>query len=880
MSTLLSLVLIISILLAVYRDEIIQYAVKEINKKLKAPVEVEEIDLTFWSTFPNLSIDFNHVFIRDALPNSSRADTLLAADQVRLLFNPIDVWNEDYTVQQFQLKNANVYLKVNEKSQVNYDILKPSKEVGGNEHFEVKLKSIELDHVQFGYTNSLSSQAYRSRIYQAHITGNLSDKAFTMHTESNLQLQEIRNGKVPFVVNQPAQTSCDVNVNTTNNTITINNGNLSLAGLPFQFSVAIDSTNVHTEVRSKALQLDDVANKLTAKAVEDVKKFKGNGKVHFSLVVDNSLAADAFPKIDCSFGIAGGTLTEPQYGITLNGITLEGTYNTLKGRGNEILSLKNARFNSPSGPFNGHCTITQFDAPNYVGAANGTIQLAMLHALFRLPGIQEIAGNLAIQTKFNLQTELLPNNQSVVVVKEGSGSLELQQVNMQLNNDSRKFKQINGLCLVNQTEASFSNLRVQLGSSDLALSGVCSNLDQFLQDRAALQFEVTADSKNIHLDDFNNTVPTTGESAPQEGFVLPVNMKGSAVIDVAKLRMNQHDFTQLHGDLSLYERTIVLKRLAGKSAGVGVQGSLTVVEEKPEKFMVQSSLTANDIHFKPLFKEWNNFDQSVITSDNISGKAQAILDFKAPFDLQQGVIKEGIVAQIQLKVQNGALKNVQTFKDLTADLKTPQTRLILKPEEVDALSGKLNDIRFQTLENTIYIKNSQLIIPKMDILSSALDITTEGIHGFDNSIDYRFSFRLRELKMQRNESEFGEVIDDETGMKVFVRMHGTLDNPIIEWDKSGRKQQAQANRQAAMNDAKSILKQEFGLFKKDSTVKFYQPKTAPPREELIIQFGEEEQRNPVQEKEEKKQKQRKINDAIDRMKKQQEQNKQEEFTVD
>ncbi len=880
-SSVVFLVVLISVLLSIYRDDIIDYAVHEINKNLKSPVEVEEIDLTFWSTFPNLSIDFNGVFIRDALPQATKVDTLLAADQVRLMFNPIDVWNEKYNVKQFQLTNANVYLKVNDKSEINYDILKPSEEKGDNAHFNVKLERIELKNVQFGYSNSLSSQAYRSRIYRAHITGNLSDKAFVMHTESELLLQEIRNGKIPFVVKQPATTSCDVSVNTVNNEISIQNGQLSLAGLPFEFNVNMDSTNIHTEVKAKQLKLDEVANKLTAKAVEDVKAFQGKGSVHFSLVVDNGITAEAYPKMNCVFGIIGGSLKDPESGITLNGISLDGKYSTLNGQGKEILELKNARFNSPSGPFNGFCTITEFNAPKYVGAASGTIQLPMLHALFKLPHIQHIEGNVAVQAKFKLHTEMAPvTNTAFVVVDEGSGSMNFHQVHFQLVEDSRKFSSINGTCFIDKTSASFSNLGVQLGQSDLQLSGVFNDVDAFLQDRGPLQFELATDSKFIDLNDFNNTATVTTVGVPQEGFVLPLNMKGSAVIDVRKLSMNQHDFTQLHGDLNLYERSIVFKKIAGKSAGVAIQGGLTVLESKPEYFNVQSSLTANEIHFKPLFKEWNNFDQSVITSENISGKAEAVLDFKAPFDLKNGILKDQLIAQIQLKVSNGALKNVQTFKDLTADLKTPQTRLILKPDEVDALSGKLNDIRFQTLENTIYIKNSQLIIPKMEIKSSALDITTEGTHSFDNRIDYRFAFRLRDLKQKRDESEFGEIIDDGTGVKVFVRMHGTLDNPIIEWDKTGRKQIAQENRQAAMNDAKSILKQEFGLFKKDTTVKFYQPKTAPPREELIIKFGEEEQRDSQKEQEEKKQKQRKINDAIDRMKKQQQENTKEEFKIE
>ncbi len=178
---------------------------------------------------------------------------------------------------------------------------------------------------------------------------------------------------------------------------------------------------------------------------------------------------------------------------------------------------------------------------------------------------------------------------------------------------------------------------------------------------------------------------------------------------------------------------------------------------------------------------------------------------------------------------------------------------MLKKREIEALDGKLNNISFETLENTIFIKNSTIRIPSMVIESSALDITTEGSHTFNNYIDYKFSFRFRELKSVKDESEFGEVVDDGTGVRVWVRMFGPLDNPTIEWDKQSKKEQAKENRQEAKNEAFSILKTEFGFKKNDTTVKQYIPKTQQ-HEEIRMQFGDEDEPDPVEQKKKKESK--------------------------
>ena len=127
----------------------------------------------------------------------------------------------------------------------------------------------------------------------------------------------------------------------------------------------------------------------------------------------------------------------------------------------------------------------------------------------------------------------------------------------------------------------------------------------------------------------------------------------------------------------------------------------------------------------------------------------------------------------------------------------------------------------------------------MEIRSNALDIELTGTHTFEDLIDYRFAFRFRELKDQQRDSEFGEVLDDGTGMRVYMRMHGPLDDPTIEWDKQAKKEQAKENREEAKQDAKAILKTEFGFFKNDTTVQIYQEQKKP-KEQLILEFGDEQ----------------------------------------
>ena len=877
-ATIFTLVLLISVLLYIFKDDIIDYAISEINKTLKTKVTVDEIDLTFWSTFPNLSLDFNKVFIQDALPHATVKDTLLYTDQIRLKFNPIDIWNENYNVKKIVIKPGTLQLKVNEKGEVNYDIFKKS-ESSETASFKLKLESIRASGLRFSYRNKLNESSYKAKIQDIHLAGNFTQDQFDIATEAKFYVQRIQHGLVPFIISQQASTEVDIHIDQVKETFAIENGELLLSGIPFDFSLNIDTTQVNLNIDADKIPLEDLANKLAIKEVKTVSKLKGSGTGSFHLALQNETRRDSYPKVDCKFSIDNGRLTEPTKGLTLRNIDLKGYYSTLKGKDKEELVIQNVAFQTISGPFSGNLSVRQFSKPSYRGAAKGSVDLEVIHGLFRIPKIEELTGKVKVNTSFHLET-VFENNQPSVEIVDGSGNALMENVDFRLQNDSRKFYDIYGNLILNRSEAVLEELKVHLGESDLELNGSFDYIDQFLQDRHTLDVAVIAESRKINLKDFTNTIAGDPKiNLNVREWMLPTLINGNVKMNADAIHMDNHTFSQINGEMTVGNRSIVIQKLHGITANATVRGTLAIVESSPEYFELATNLSSKDIYFKPIFREWNNFDQEVIREDNISGRAEAILDMKAPFDLHYGILKDEIEAQIQLKVFGGQLKNVKTFTALTQDLKSTKTKMILKEKEIDALQGKLSNIQFETLENTIFIKKSTIVIPKMEIKSSAINISLDGKHQFNNNIDYKFAFRFRELKQRKDESEFGIVEDDGTGLKIFVRMYGNLDNPIIEWDKTSRKEEAKQNREEAKKEAISILKTELGLFKKDTTVKKYQP-PKKDHEVLEIQFGKEEEVNPFEEKKKIEKEKKGLKKFGEKLKEKSKPTEKEEFTVE
>ena len=138
----------------------------------------------------------------------------------------------------------------------------------------------------------------------------------------------------------------------------------------------------------------------------------------------------------------------------------------------------------------------------------------------------------------------------------------------------------------------------------------------------------------------------------------------------------------------------------------------------------------------------------------------------------------------------------------------------------------------------------------------------EGTHSFDNEINYRVILIVEQLlgrkikKPKKEESEFGYIEDDGLGKsKLFLRMTGTLEDPIIKYDTDQLKTHWKNEVQEEKNEVKSILKEEFGIFKNQKQIN--QKETDNKDKQLPMQIEWDESPEEIEDEKEVKQRKEK-----------------------
>jgi hypothetical protein len=227
------------------------------------------------------------------------------------------------------------------------------------------------------------------------------------------------------------------------------------------------------------------------------------------------------------------------------------------------------------------------------------------------------------------------------------------------------------------------------------------------------------------------------------------------------------------------------------------------------KLLVTCFSEVSRINISKMFEEFENFGQTNITDRNIRGNASAKIQFATVLSPELQMDMDKLYAGVDMAIDNGELNNVESMKSLSRFIELKE----------------LENVRFASLKNQIEIKNNVITVPKMEIKSNALNVVFSGTHTFDNDINYRIKLSLNELLSKKAKAakkandEFGEVTDDGLGRtNIFLLMTGNISNPVIKYDSKGAIQNVKQDLKVEKQNLKSILNEEFGLFRKDSTL--------------------------------------------------------------
>lgn len=820
-----------------YEDEVSQFAIDKINENLTAKIQVEDINLTLLERFPNASLKFKNVLLKDSI---NQTDTILFAQSIFLKLNIWDLIDENFDVKQIEINDGIINLKVDENGQENYRIWKTiDNTTSRKKTFEFSIEDVSAESIDFTYSNKISQQFYDVAFDNLALNGNFSEDVFTLLGNADFKSNKFVSGDVNYIPNQLVNLDLDLIINTIEETYRVNDGNLKVAELPFKVGGFYDNKSQFLDLAIKGNNIDLVSllSLVPEQYTNDISKYKSTGNLGFLATIKGKTSQNNLPVVQADFHIKNGSLNEPENDITLSKLSFSGNYLSKNKKGVSELKLNELSGQFEDGLFSGQLSVIDFSNPRLNLSANGNLNLNTIARFISSSNIETLNGK--IDFKGDFIADFLPNS---LQIRQSNGEILFEEVSFKFKEDPNAYHHLSGKFELQKNHAYVSNLNGKLNQISISMDGYFRNfLPYVLSEKETLTVEAQtkidkADIKQL-IQDFESEKEIDDEGNRKINFNL--FLEADKLIYGKLIAENVSSTVQIHDGVIRYDK------LKFESAGGKISSSGVLVPLENGNFSFKMQSETKKVNSSEFFRQLDDFGQNYLTHKNLTGLVDNTIDLSMTLTPNYEIIEPSVRAISTFNIKNGELKNVRSINEMTEYIASDWK---VKPFiDEDLLVQKAKHIKFKTLQTNIIIKDETIIIPYTEIQSDLININGEGIHWFDDRIDYKFNFRLRDalIKADKNsEEEFGGYeVDDKTGYRLFVRMQGTIYESDISLDVASKREQRKENLHQEKETVKQILKEEFSRMKSDSAQMQQKPEE---KAKFVIDWEELDEEKPAE----------------------------------
>jgi len=787
-------------LLFYYQNDVKTAILNELNKHLKSEVIIdpENINLTIIKTFPDCSVEFKNVLMLEALKLKKR-DTLLFAEQFNLHFNISDLWNKNYHIKKVKFKNSIVKLQITASGKPNYIFWQDSKNSKEkNDSISFKLNLIQIENCRFVFRDKQTHFKTDLLIKEISFKGDFSQTDYDMSANGNMLIRKIETNKQTFITNKNCNLKIGLNIK--KDVYTLEKTSISLNDMLFildgDFKYNDSLQNLNINYTASNLDIGTILSLLPEQQKQKSKDYESDGVFYTKGKINYDTKTNF--KTKSEFGIKNGTVTHKSSQVKATNINIVGKLDY--SNNSSKLELNSIFLKINNDEVAGNLLISNFSEPHLKFKIDATSNLENLNAFWPIDTLTKLKGIL----KINLDVDGLWNdvknttNPSKINLKLDAGITNLEA---QFKGDESVFMIQNCILSATNKDVQVKDLKLQRGNSDLLLNGTLPGLFKYLSDNTApLIIEGSLLSNNFKLEDFMSKYNSSQNKTEP---LIPKNIQFKLNATILKFAYEKFEAANITGEVEIKnQQAIVSDTKLSTMNGYAEFDAFADNSKGTFDVVLQSKL--HNINVNKMFNQFNNFGQATLLDKNINGILNSEIEFSGSWNNALESDLNSIKSNINLTIDRGELIDFKPLQSLS--------------KFVDV--QELQKIKFSKLQSLIEIKDKTIFLPNSSIKNSVLNLNVYGSHTFNNEINYHIELLISELlakKRKNKDNEFGPIENDPQNKRsAFILMTGTIDKPIIKYDRKGLKDNIKNDLKEEKQNLKQLLKEELGLFKKDT----------------------------------------------------------------
>lgn len=786
--------------------------ISEINKSLATEVQLDDVQLSLLKDFPYASVRFTGVRMKEALTPPSNF-YLFTAGTVSLQFNIWDLLKKNYRVKNIRLADVEVAPHVYADGSNNFHFWKQSN-TGSSENFNFELQRILIHNLHLRYINDATLTLIDAHLPGFVAKGNFGSSKYTLDLAGNILVHEFKSDKTSYASERSLDLWLTMDADNNTGLYNIQKGRIETGKLKLttsgSFVYSEKQKQVSLDISATGSTLEEMLSLVPARYTKRFDGYKFRGKGDVISKITGLFGNGHTPAVNVRLGIKNGEIAERKSGISLRNVMATLAYDVKQNREGETLQISNLKAKLGDGYVSGSIAMQGFSSPVIQCNLIASLNLDELRQFLNYEQFTSMSGWLKLNAAFDGRiAEINRPVSSDFIRSKLTGNGSIQQANLSLKQYDLPLQNIQSSFAFNGNDLQLQHLSFQAGRSDFSLQGALKNLLAWIfVKNETLMITGSLHSRRFDWDQLSGAQHGSGS---EYQFRLPGN------ISISNLQVQSGNFTfgkfsaaNLTGVAQMNNKILSVADIAMLTCQGKVTGQANINARTDNNALLQAKASLDKVNVKMLFTQFGNFGQDDLKDENLEGQVTADVIFAASMKNNLDIDLNSIKTHADIRIDNGRLVNYSPMQSLSSFLKVED----------------LADIRFSTLQNQVDIANQVIYIPSMEIKSNALNLQLLGTHTFDNALDYHFTIALADLvaskfkkrnKEYDSQAEFGPVEDDGRGRtKVYVLLAGTVDEPIMKYDRKAMREKISSDMKAQKVELRQVLKQEFKWMKNDT----------------------------------------------------------------
>ncbi len=784
----------------VFEDEIVNGVQLKINQQLDTEISAKEVNFSMLERFPYASIKFNDVWIED---KDSPGDTLLFSKEVFLSFNMMDLVSKNYTIKKAEINEGVMHMVRNEEGSSNYIFWHASENKESTVSFDIE--ELKLQQMQYTYRLGKDKFELSGYVDELELSGGVDTSGLSLENRIIMNLHYLKYEGATYIENQYTKLEGGISLDKKYKNLGFNDFTLSFGEveLPIEGNIFLQE-----EIWNVDLQTDHRASlgKLLTVMSDELKDAFGTydmeGELAYRAKLKGAIDENQVPLLRVNFLLEKGRVKEQSSGVTMDNIYFKGAYQSLQG-GSERIEIEDLKTILAGGNINVSGAIENFDNPWLNMEIHSKIDVEKLQRFLKLETIDKMKGSLVINTKFKGPFPNKNISRASLDKLKMSGDMQVADLQLKFSGSQQNFEALNGKVVFNDDDLEIQNLSGTANGSSFDANGELRGFMHYMFDmQDELNLVGSINSPHLDLD----ALLAEGDSEGEASFSLSNKLNLNLNTKIDRLTYKNFLAEDIHAKVKIIRGLLEVKDVNFNAAQGSVKGDLSIKSVGEDNYKIHSIIDIKDIDIAQIFDQFDQFGQEFIQSQHLLGTGKARIDYQSTMTGGLDIDINSIICNADMEIRDGELLNHPAMKDIYTAMNGYK---IIRPfVRLEELRKELTHLKFSQLNNKIRIKNGNIHIPEMRIESNAMDLVISGNHTFDNEIDYKFNFKLSEVLVRRQQTEFGPIADDGTGAKLFMRMYGTTEDPNFEMDAEKARESRQKDFIAEKQNLKQIINED------------------------------------------------------------------------